>query len=119
MRRPNWISILRWLLAAFFAFGGIGNIYASEGILADYQRWGYPAWFPYVTGALELATSILLMTRHPLWGAGVGSAVMAAAAATVLFHGEILHAIPPSVTLALSASLAALLKRTRTDDREA
>jgi len=50
---------------------------------AEYRRWGYPDWFHFVTGALELATAALLVvTATRLLGAGLGGAVMLAAAGT-------------------------------------
>lgn len=113
MRRINWVSVIRWLLAAFFAFGAIGNIFASESILADYARWGYPSWFHYVTGFVELTTSILFATRFRLWGALLGSLIMAAAVTTVGLHGEYAHVIPPLVTLALCLLATFLFTRTK------
>ncbi|MGL3606430.1 DoxX family protein [Rhizobium sp. G187] len=111
MSRLNWLSALNWLLAAFFAIGAFGNMFASETILADYQRWGYPDWFHWVTGAVELATSLILLTRFRLWGAVLGSSVMASAVATVVYHGEYGHAVPPLVVLGLCLTAAALFAR--------
>jgi hypothetical protein len=102
-----------WVLAAFFALGAIGNIFASESILADYERWGYPSWFHYITGLVELTVSLLLITRFRMWGALLGSLIMASAVATVLFHGEYPRAIPPLVTLALCLLAAFLFARAK------
>lgn len=104
MRRFPWVSLLQWLLAAFFIFGSAGNIFASAAILEDYHRWGYPDWFHYVTGASELSTGVLLLIRSTrTLGAAIGCAVMLAAALTVVIHGEYLHALAPIVVLAFSA----------------
>lgn len=111
MSKPNWATILLWLLAAFFAVGGLGNIFASEAILADYQRWGYPGWFHYLTGVLELVTAIFLMTHYRMAAALLGCAIMAGAIATVTIHGEYAHAVPPLLVLALSSLLALNLMR--------
>ncbi len=111
MSKPKWATILRWLLVAFFAVGGIGNIFASEAILADYQRWGYPGWFHYLTGVLELATAILLLTRYRLAGALLGCFVMAGTLATVLIHGDYCHPIPPLIVFAFSSLVAVILVR--------
>jgi hypothetical protein len=86
------------MLVAFFVFGGAGNIFASASILDDYQHWGYPSWFHYLTGMLELTTALLLLlssTRQ--LGVGLGCALMVAAAGTVLLHGEYSHAVAPSM----------------------
>lgn len=104
MRNLSWRPILAWTLAAFFLFGAIGNIFVSESITEDYLRWGYPDWFHFVTGGLELTTAVLLaVAATRLWGAALGCVAMFAAAATVIVHGEYAHAIPPVVVLALSA----------------
>ena len=60
MSKLPWKPILAWILAAFFVFGAAVNISAPESVAADYQRWGYPDWFHFATGGLELATAVLL-----------------------------------------------------------
>ncbi len=102
-----WETFLAWLLAAFFLIGSIGNIFASEQIAADYARWGYPAWFHYLTGSLELIAAILLIPHsRRLWGAVLGVGIMAAACATVVLNKEYTHAIAPFVVLLLSLFIA-------------
>lgn len=109
MRNLPWKSILAWLLAAFFVVGGIGNIFASDAILSDYQRWGYPGWFHYVTGVAELSSALLIAYRPTrLVGAALASAVMLAAAGTVLSHGEFSHAIAPLVVLGVALVVGVL-----------
>lgn len=99
----SWKAFLAFLLAAFFLIGAVGNIILPPEIAADYARWGYPSWFHYVTGSLELITAILLAIKAlRFWGAALGSAVMMAAAGTVLLHGEFTHAVAPLVVLAVS-----------------
>ena len=94
--------LLNGLLVAFFLVGGFGNVFASDRILADYAQWGYPAWFHYLTGAMEVSTAaLLIIERTRIAGVFLGSAVMIAAAGTVVLHGEYLHAIAPMVVLTL------------------
>ncbi|HEY0120451.1 MAG TPA: DoxX family protein [Rhizobium sp.] len=111
MRRINWPSALRWVLAAFFVFGGVGNIFASETILADYQRWGYPGWFHYITGLLELSVAALLIGPRHLYGAALGAVLMLAAAGTVILHGGYSHAIAPLVVFGFSVLIGVLAAR--------
>lgn len=102
MRRIPWRHIYASLLAAFFLLGGFLNIFASSTVLDDYQRWGYPGWFHYVTGLLEWISAVLIalpLTR--LAGSALGAALMAAAAATVLANGEFGHAVAPLIVLVL------------------
>ena len=41
-------------LAAFFVVGSLSNIFAPGSIYEEYLRWGYPHWFHFVTGSLEI-----------------------------------------------------------------
>lgn len=91
-----------WALVIFFIAGSIGNIFPPDNVQADYERWGYPDWFHYVTGALEFIVAILIVrpaTR--LIGSAMGCLIMGAAFGTLLFHGEYSHAAAPTVILLL------------------
>src|SRR5882762_10174699 len=67
-------------LAAFFVVGSLSNIFAPGSIYEEYLRWGYPHWFHFVTGSLELTTAVLLaQARTRLWGSALGCTVMLAA----------------------------------------
>ena len=103
MSKISWRQVLPLALAAFFVVGSLTNIFAPGSIYGEYLRWGYPRWFHFVTGSLELITAILLF-RSPtrLLGAALGCTVMLAALATVIIHGEYGHAVPPLVAATLS-----------------
>lgn len=113
--RPRWTAIswrelLKWVLVAFFACAGLLNVLGTVSLLSEYRRWGYPGWFHYVTGTLELS-SALLQTRRTTAKAGValGAVVMAAAFLTLVFHDEWLHAAFPLLVL-----VALFMSRTTT-----
>ena len=102
MKHLPWRDIYAWLLAVFFAVGGTMNIFASPGVVADYQGWGYPGWFHYVTGLMEwTAAALMVLPFTRLAGCVLGGTVMAAAAGTVLLNNEYAHAAAPLVLLAL------------------
>ncbi len=103
MSKFPWRQILPFALAAFFVVGSLTNILAPGSIYEEYLKWGYPRWFHFVTGSLELTAAILLF-RAPsrLSGAALGCTVMLAALATVIIHGEYAHAVPPLVAATLS-----------------
>jgi hypothetical protein len=64
---------------------------------------GYPRWFHFVTGSLELTTAVLLARAQTrLWGSALGCTVMLGALATVTLHGEYGHGVAPLVAAALS-----------------
>lgn len=83
-KRFGWQLVLSWVLAAFFVFAGLLNIVAPASLLQDYERWGYPGWFHYATGALELLSAALLAwPARRKSGAAVGMSVIAAAVVTL------------------------------------
>lgn len=103
MSKISWRQVLPFALAAFFVVGSISNIVAPGSIYEEYLAWGYPRWFHFVTGSLELTAAILLF-RAPsrLFGSALGCSVMLAALATVIIHGEYAHAVPPLIAATLS-----------------
>src|SRR5271156_5530311 len=103
MSKISWSQILALALAAFFVVGSLSNIFAPPSIYEEYLRWGYPRWFHFVTGSLELTTAVLLARAQTrLWGSALGCTVMLAALATVTLHGEYGHGVAPLVVAALS-----------------
>ena len=101
MTKIKFGRILAVALAAFFLAAAIGNLVGPDTIVEEYRRWGYPGWFRFVTGTLELATAWLLAhRRRQNLGLLLGSAEMVAALLTVLIHGELLHALAPAAVLA-------------------
>src|SRR3984957_16242712 len=102
-RQASLPQVSALALAAFFVVGSLSNIFAPGSIYEEYLRWGYPHWFHFVTGSLELATAVLLaQARTRLWGSALGCTVMLAALATVTLHGEYGHGVAPLVVATLS-----------------
>ena len=103
MSKISWRQVLPLALAAFFVVGSLINIFAPGSVYDEYLKWGYPRWFHFVTGSLELASAILLIgAPSRLLGSILGATVMFAALATVIIHGEYARAVPPLVAAALS-----------------
>jgi DoxX-like family len=103
MSKISWGQISALTLAAFFVAGSLGNIFAPKSIYEEYLGWGYPRWFHFVTGSLELTTAVLLAREQTrLWGSALGCIVMLAALATVTLHGEYGHGVAPLIAAALS-----------------
>jgi DoxX-like family len=103
MSKISWRQISAFALAAFFVAGSLSNIFAPGSIYEEYLRWGYPHWFHFVTGSLELTTAVLLaQARTRPWGSALGCTVMLAALATVTLHGEYGHGVPPLIVATLS-----------------
>jgi len=92
------VNILSWLLGLFFFVGAIINSLAPGKIREDYHRWGYPAWFRFITALLELIAAILIVSyRYKLPGLALAVLVMGAAIITLIYHKEFKHAIPAGV----------------------
>jgi len=93
-----WRDVVALALAAFFVVGSITNIFAPGSIYEEYLTWGYPPWFHFVTGSLELTTAVLLTRANTrVLGAALGGSVVLGALATVTLHGEYGHAAAPLV----------------------
>jgi len=95
------------LFAVLFINAGLSKI--SGSIWVDrWDRWGYPLWFMYLTGAIEIGAGVLL-----LWPKAAGQAalalafVMTGATATHLAHAE------PAVQPGIFAILTGLIAWTR------
>jgi hypothetical protein len=98
----TWVQGLVWALAAFFVLGLFINTFAVSKVGPEYKRWGYPDWFHFVSGGLDLVVALLLpatLTRP--FGVLLGCAIMFAAMATVIYHREYPRAAPPFIVLML------------------
>ena len=114
MSKISWRQVSALALAAFFVVGSLSNIFAPPSIYEEYLRWGYPRWFHFVTGSLELTTAVLLARAQTrLWGSALGCTVMLAALATVTLHGEYGHGVAPLVVAALSILVGRIAWRER------
>ncbi|PFH20225.1 MULTISPECIES: DoxX family protein [Burkholderia] len=114
MSKITWRQVFPLVLAAFFVVGSLSNIVAPRSIFEEYLKWGYPHWFHFVTGSLELMTALLLArARTRLWGSALGCTVMLAALATVAVHGEYGHGVAPLVVAILSIAVGRLAWRER------
>jgi hypothetical protein len=107
MSAISWLQGLAWALSAFFALGFVINTFAVKKVGPEYERWGYPDWFHFVSGGLELLVALLLpatVTRP--FGIVLGGAIMLAAIATVIYHREHPRAVPPFIVFVLLAILS-------------
>jgi hypothetical protein len=96
MSAVSWVQALTLALAAFFVVGFVINTFMVKLVGPEYRRWGYPEWFHLVSGGLELIVALLLPAMATrLFGVALGSAIMLAAIATVVWHREYHRAAPP------------------------
>jgi hypothetical protein len=93
-------SAMAWLLAFAFAGAGLFNAVGGAAVQAGFIRWGYPAWWNFVTAALEmLSAALIVVPETRIWGLALGAMVLMAAVATVIWRRDYAH-LPPGVALA-------------------
>ncbi len=91
-----------WLLALGFIAAGIANAAGGADIQAQFQRWGYPAWWNFVTAALELLDAgLIVFPETRIFGLALGATVTIAATTTVIWRREYKHLPPCLVFIAL------------------
>ena len=93
-------SAIAWLLAFAFTGAGIFNAMGGAVVQAQFLRWGYPAWWNFITAALEtLSAALIVLPETRIWGLALGAMVLIAAVSTVTWHREYEH-LPPGLALA-------------------
>lgn len=100
-------TISIWLVVAAFFGAGLSNVLGKRATIEGFVRWGYPGWWHWVTGGLEISSAILIalpIARDA--GLVLGTTIMAAASLTVLRYREYSHLVPTAVYLALIALAA-------------
>jgi len=108
----NLPMLLVWLLAALFIIAGSINLRGHGGVREDFVRFGYPAGFHLICGALEIAgAALVLWPAGRLYGFILLGTIMAAALATLLRHREPFRHFVPALGFSLVLAAAAALSR--------
>jgi len=100
------LGALRGLLAFVFIAAGIAKLAGLPFMVEVFSHAGLGQWFRYLTGAIEVGSAIMLLTR-PL--VGVGALVLSCTmAGAIIAHltGVPGSPVPAIVLLLLSAALA-------------
>jgi DoxX-like family len=96
-----------WLLVAGFFGAGLFNAIGRAQTKSDFARWGYPRWWSFVTGGLEMMSAVLIALPASRYvGLALGAVVIAAAVLTVLRFRDFSHLAPLSIFAALIAVAA-------------
>jgi uncharacterized membrane protein YphA (DoxX/SURF4 family) len=98
----NFIKIVPcFLLGLFFIIAGGKKLLGQEAQIDSFFRWGYPLWFLYLIGAIELVGGIgLFIPQLRSYAVMVLSITMVGASMTHLKAGE-MAAIPIPLALLL------------------
>ena len=104
----QFIKIALWIvLGVMFIIAGGAKLMGQHSQVEHFAQWGYPLWFLYLTGIIEVGGGIcLFIPKVQFYGIVVLSITMVGAALTHLRAGE-LSAFPvPVVLLCLLVMLA-------------
>lgn len=106
------VRVLALLSAVVLLLFGAMKFLGGEMVRQEFeQHWGYPAWFAYVTGVLELtAGGLLLVPRVRFHGAILASFIMLGAVVTHLRVPEVGLLPLALVVLGCSAAVAWTLR---------
>jgi len=102
------IKTALWIvLGGMFIMAGGAKLMGDHSQVAHFAQWGYPLWFLYLTGIIEVGGGIcLFIPKAQFYGIVVLSITMVGAALTHLRAGE-MSAFPiPVVLLGLLLLLA-------------
>lgn len=108
---PRWqtyavYAVMALLTLGFLLFGG-GKLAGQQMNIDNFTRWGYPIWFMYLTGLIEVVGAVLLWPqRTRLIGALLLVGTMLGAILTHVINGEAAFAAMPAVLLLLAAFVA-------------
>lgn len=105
-KRPIWLWTLAGVLALVFLAAGGSKLAGLPENAENFARWGYPGWFMYLTGTIEVSSAVALLIRRVTGsGALALSATMLGAIATHLLNGEGGAAVVPLVLLVALGAL--------------
>jgi uncharacterized membrane protein YphA (DoxX/SURF4 family) len=77
------------LLALIFVASGLAKLASLEFELVAFERWGYPIWFMYLIGTIEVVGGIGLIIQRFSAAAGAALALMMIGAiGTHMIHSE-------------------------------
>jgi hypothetical protein len=102
-------ALALWLLVTGFFGAGLYNAIGTAATQSDFARWGYPRWWGFLTGGLEMVSAALIaLPASRVVGLVLGAVIIAAAVMTVLRHRDLSHLAPLGVFVALIALAATL-----------
>jgi uncharacterized membrane protein YphA (DoxX/SURF4 family) len=104
-------AIASVFMGVLFIFAGGTKLAGMQMHLDQFAHWGYPIWFMYVVGAIEVAGAVaLLIPATRFYGAVLLTCSLAGASITLVRAGEA-RSLPFTVLLMVSAALIAWLTR--------
>ncbi|MEX3858192.1 MULTISPECIES: DoxX family protein [Paraburkholderia] len=91
-------STLAMIVAVLFTIAGVVNLARPGAVKRDFARWGYPAWFQLLCGALELLSAALLLGQQTrVLGLTLAGAIMIGALFTLVRNREPFRHLAPAL----------------------
>jgi uncharacterized membrane protein YphA (DoxX/SURF4 family) len=116
MTRNKLMTAVYWFVAAEFLFGAVTKYWPGmapffrQDYAVKFVDWGYPSWFRFVVGALELIAAVLLVIpdRRPRFlGATTLVFVLTGAVTThIVNHDSLRDSVSAPLHLIIAATLA-------------
>jgi hypothetical protein len=98
LNTASFESVLVAIVAILFTVAGVVNLAGRGAVKRDFARWGYPAWFRLLCGALELLSAALLAGQPTrVLGLIMGGAIMIGALFTLLRNREPFGHLAPAL----------------------
>jgi uncharacterized membrane protein YphA (DoxX/SURF4 family) len=108
------------LLTLAFMIAALPKLVGAHVWIVKFIKWGYPRWFLFAVGSLELVgAALLLIPRLAKYGAIVLAVVMVGAGYTHLANGEGLQVLRPLIFLTVLGMVFWLRSPTRINSRVA
>ncbi len=98
------LKVVSWILALIFLASGGAKLAGIAFEIEAFTRWGYPLWFMYLAGLLEVAGGIgLLIPRLSGLAASALAVFMIGAVGTHVLHGEWMMLVIAAIIMGLAA----------------
>lgn len=98
LNTASFESALATIVAVLFTVAGLVNLAGPGAVKRDFERWGYPAWFHFLCGALELSSAALIAGQQTrVLGLMLAGAIMVGALFTLLRNREPFGHLAPAL----------------------